>query len=304
MHTSHSILPANRHRHMYIDLFAMLSSCIFGVDLHVIIAHVTAPGYPFAWAFTDGYINEHLRSRHNEREYTSQWLNYGHSAAHLTVPCSAVTFFKYRLAAPASKLLRLPLVHQQEVAQLDTHSALVVANTSVPTGPQESVQTLLYYIQHNLRHNTDTVPSCTSDAAPVGVVAKHSSLDEAGTSNGAGNSIRLGLGCSTAGGDFDQAGCSFSIPGNRFCKPLVAQDRLSAALSKQRLQGTAHTCSRAVSAASNAAASGLSSSDIFALPAAPLANPRTVSFVLVSPSTVICVTALSTSAYAHSGASQ
>ncbi len=48
------------------------------------------------------------------------------------------------------------------------------------------------------------------------------------------------------------------------------------------------TWSRAVTASSSCFASGLPKSVILALPAAPLARPITVSFVLVSPSTDIC----------------
>jgi len=48
-------------------------------------------------------------------------------------------------------------------------------------------------------------------------------------------------------------------------------------------------CSSAVTAASSWAASSERGSTMGALPAAPLASPSTVSLVLVSPSTVICV---------------
>ena len=53
---------------------------------------------------------------------------------------------------------------------------------------------------------------------------------------------------------------------------------------------TGPTCSKAVTASSSCLASGLARSVILALPAAPLARPMTVSFVLVSPSTEICST--------------
>ena len=55
-----------------------------------------------------------------------------------------------------------------------------------------------------------------------------------------------------------------------------------------RRYGAGLACRSAVTASSSCAASGLAGSRMSALPAAPLARPITVSFVLVSPSTEIC----------------